>query len=141
LEASLDEKACVGLDFSGGLGGGADKRSTRCFTFSLSPSARTVDPEDDDAEDSRTEGSPCSSGVLSLATSGRPCSGLACRIRKEDLLGKEAAGECEYEDIDVGVEEMLKTPGDSEYRVDGVVDSAYCGAGGGSMSVGPISKS
>jgi hypothetical protein len=41
--------------------------------------------------------------------------------------------------MDVGVEETLKGPGDSEYRVDGVAESAYCGVGRGRISVGPIS--
>ena len=84
--------------------------------------------DEEEVEDSRTEGSPCcwrelsSSGVLCLVTGGRLCSGLDCFVR-EVLLEKVAPGE--YEDIDVGVDEMLKGPGDSEYRVEGVVDSAY----------------
>jgi hypothetical protein len=45
----------------------------------------------------------------------------------------------EYEDIDVGVEETLNGPGDPEYRVEGVAESAYCGVGSGKISVGPIS--
>lgn len=36
---------------------------------------------------------------------------------------------------------MLNAPGDSEYRVDGVAESAYCGTGRGKISVGPISSS
>jgi hypothetical protein len=43
--------------------------------------------------------------------------------------------------MEVGVEEILNGLGDSEYRVEGVVDTAYCGAGGGSISVGPTSQS
>jgi hypothetical protein len=41
--------------------------------------------------------------------------------------------------MDVGVEETLKGPGDSEYRVEGVVERAYCGVGSGKISVGPAS--
>jgi hypothetical protein len=47
----------------------------------------------------------------------------------------------EYEDMDVGVEDILKGPGDSESRVDGVEDRAYCGVGSGRISVGPASYS
>lgn len=47
----------------------------------------------------------------------------------------------EYEDIDVGVEDILNGPGDSESRVDGVVDRAYNGVGSGNISVGPASYS
>jgi hypothetical protein len=45
----------------------------------------------------------------------------------------------EYDDIDVGVEETLKGPGDPEYLVEGVAERAYCGVGRGKISVGPIS--
>lgn len=41
--------------------------------------------------------------------------------------------------MDVGVEEILKGPGDSEYRVDGVEERAYCGVGRGRISKGPAS--
>jgi hypothetical protein len=57
------------------------------------------------------------------------------------LLFVDNATPGEYEDMDVGVEDTLKGPGDSEYRVEGVVERAYCGAGSGRMSVGPVMKS
>lgn len=41
--------------------------------------------------------------------------------------------------MDVGVEELLKRLGDSEYPVDGVVDGAYWGSEGAIISVGPSS--
>jgi hypothetical protein len=45
----------------------------------------------------------------------------------------------EYDDIEVGVDDTLKGPGDPEYLVDGVAESAYCGVGSCRISVGPIS--
>lgn len=70
---------------------------------------------------------------------GLLCKGLVCLILEEALFDKITPGE--YEDIEVGVEETLKGPGDSEYRVDGVVERVYCGVGSGKISVGPASKS
>lgn len=130
----------MGIFLGGGLGGGAGSRSGYWRVF-CPASILIVEPDDDEVEDSRTEGSICSSGVLCLAMGGRLWSGLVWRARKVALLESEAPGECEYEDIEVGVEETLKGPGDSEYRVEGVVESTYWGAGGGSISVGPTSRS
>jgi hypothetical protein len=48
------------------------------------------------------------------------------------LIDRAAVGE--YDDIDVGVEDTLNGPGDSEYRVEGVVETAYCGFGGDKIS-------
>jgi hypothetical protein len=77
-----------------------------------------------------------SSGVLCRVTGGLLCNGLACLVRCEFL---DIAVPGEYDDMDVGVEETLNGPGDPEYRVEGVAESAYCGVGSGRISVGPIS--
>lgn len=79
-----------------------------------------------------------SSGVRCRVVGSLFCNGLACLVRS-DVFDSVTPGE--YDDIDVGVDEMLKAPGDSEYRVDGVAESAYCGVGKGRISVGPISSS
>lgn len=107
----------------GGLRGGAGRGPLAIFSLCLAPSARTVDADDEDVEDSRTEESARSSGVLCLVMGGLDCNGLACLVRTVDLVDKATPGE--YEDIDVGVDETLKGPGDSEYRVEGVVERAY----------------
>jgi hypothetical protein len=102
----------------------------------------TVEADEEDVEDSRTVESVCgfrvfdSSGVLCRVTGGLLCNGLACFVRCE-FLDKALPGE--YEDMDVGVEETEKGPGDPEYLVEGVAERAYCGVGRGNMSVGPIS--
>lgn len=102
----------------------------------------TVEADDDEVDDSRTVDSVCgcrlllSSEFLCRVTGGRLCRGLICFVRT-DVRESEVPGE--YDDIDVGVDDVLNAPGDSEYRVDGVTESAYCGAGRGRMSVGPIS--
>jgi hypothetical protein len=60
----------------GGLGGGAGRRFSDGFSFCLSPSPSTVDADDDEVEDSRTDERACccrmlvSSGVLCLTTGG-----------------------------------------------------------------------
>lgn len=101
-----------------------------------------MDVDDEEVEDSRTDESPCclrklsSSGVLCRTTGGLLCKGLACRTRVVDFVDNATPGE--YDDIDVGVEDTLNAPGDSEYRVEGVVEIAYCGIGRGRISVGPI---
>jgi hypothetical protein len=113
--------------------------------FALPLSATTVDAEDAEFEDSLTEESACrwrwpnSSAVLCRTTGGRLCSGLACRTRV--VLLDEIAVAGEYDDMDVGVEDTLKGPGDSEYRVEGVVETAYCGVGSVRISLGSISYS
>lgn len=77
----------------------------------------TVDTDDDDVEDSLTVDRACgwrlfiSSGVLCRVTGGLLCRGLACRVRLEAL---DSVVPGEYDDIDVGVDETLKGPGDSE---------------------------
>ena len=76
-----------------------------------------MEAEDEDVEDSRTIESVCgcrmlpSSGVRCRVTGGLLCKGLACRVRSE-VLDNVTAGE--YDDMDVGVEETLNGPGDSE---------------------------
>lgn len=60
--------------------------------------------------------------VLVRAVGGLLSNGLACRTLVVVLLVRAAPGE--YEDIDVGVEDTLNGPGDSEYLVEGVVESA-----------------
>ena len=52
-----------------------------------------------------------SSGVRCRVVGGRFCSGLACLVRTEVL---ESVVPGEYDDMDVGVDEMLNAPGDSE---------------------------
>jgi hypothetical protein len=64
-------------------------------------------------------------------------SGLTCLVLVVDLIDSATPGE--YDDMEFGVEDTLKGPGDSEYRVEGVAERAYCGVGSGSISVGPTS--
>lgn len=112
----------------GGLaGGGGKRRAGDVLSFDLVPSARMVDVEDEDVDDSRTEESPCWWRILTVsllllrATGGRLSSGLVCLTRGA-LLVITTPGE--YEDMDVGVEETLNGPGDSEYLVEGVDERA-----------------
>ena len=118
---------------------------TDCFSLCLDTSASIVEVDGEEFVDSRTDERVCwrtlgSSGVRRRVTGGGLlCSGLVCLVRVVDLIDSATPGE--YDDMEVGVEETLKGPGDSEYRVDGVVDRAYCGAGRGKISVGPTSSS
>lgn len=64
-------------------------------------------------------------------------SGLTCLVLVADLIDSATPGE--YDDMEFGVEDTLKGPGDSEYRVEGVAERAYCGVGSGNISVGPTS--
>jgi hypothetical protein len=101
----------------GGLCGRVASPFGDCFSLCLPPSATTVDVEDEDVDDSRTVESVlglrelASSGVLCRVTGGLLCRGLACFVRCE-FLDRAVPGE--YDDIDVGVEETLKGPGDPE---------------------------
>lgn len=115
----------------GGLGGIGDKRF---FFFFLSPfSPLTVEFDDDDVRDSRSDGRPCTSrtpvspslglGTLParlLDTGGRLVIGLAWRRRGVIRRGATMLGDCD--DIEVGVVSLLYAPGpgDSEKRVEGL---------------------
>lgn len=98
-----------------------------------------MDADEDDVEDSRTDERPCCSRKLEFSsvfrhvTGGLLCIGLACLSREGAFVVKARPGECE--DIEVGVEVTLKGPGDSEYLVEGLADSPYCGVGGGKFSI------
>lgn len=105
----------------------------------------TVDADDEELGDSLSAGAAClcrlagSSRASCRETGGFECKGLTCRIRDALLFEKTVPGE--YDDMDVGVDDTLKGPGDSEYLVDGVVDRAYWGVGSGKISVGSTSES
>lgn len=113
-----------------GLGGSADKRDVDVFSFCLTDSpVRMVEADEDDIEDSRTADSPRSSrrfefsSVCRRVTGGTLlCIGLACLNLEGVFVVKARPGECD--DIEVGVEVMLKEPGDSEYLVEGLADNA-----------------
>jgi hypothetical protein len=80
-------------------------------------SARTVEVDDEDVEDSRTVESPGTEPVLEVSASLSrdtgilPCNGLTCLTRVE-VFDNGCPGE--YDVIDVAVDEILKAPGDSE---------------------------
>ena len=103
---------------TGGVGGGTGRRAGEGLSLVLTPSASIVEADDEEVEDSRTAERACfclttaSSGVRCLVTGGLPCKGLACLTRVVFLEDRATPGE--YEDIDVGVEDTLKGPGDSE---------------------------
>jgi hypothetical protein len=110
-------------------------------TFDLSiilpPSElRTVDAEEDD--DSRTEDNvrPSISSSPRIVTGGLLLVGLDCLVRNVLFEVTVVAGE--KDDMDVGVEAMLNGPGDPEYPVEGVVDSAYRGVGGAKSIVAVV---
>lgn len=65
-------------------------------------------------------------------TGGRLRVGLSCFLLIGALIGVETPGDCE--DMDVGVEVLLKAPGDSERRVDEPL-SAKVEVGGGRFCV------
>lgn len=69
-------------------------------------------------------------------TGGRLRVGLSCFLLIGALIGVETPGDCD--DMDVGVEVLLKAPGDSERRVDEPL-SAKVGVGGGKFWVGKVS--
>ena len=95
----------------------------------------TVDEEDEDVTDSRTDARPRTSlsglfrFIRSPVTGGRLLVGLDCLGLRGDLLGRDMLGE--YDDIEVGVEVRLKEPGDSERRVEEPLLCAKLGVGGG----------
>lgn len=76
-----------------------------------------MEVDDEDVDDSRTVESVwgCrvvfSSGVRCRVVGGLFSKGLACLTRRDDL---ERVTPGEYDDIEVGVDEMLNAPGDSE---------------------------
>ena len=112
----------------GGLGRGGDRRDlVRPFCASVASGRSTpltVDEDDEDVSDSRKAGSPCvlalsrpswcaASPSLLLVIGGRLRKGLSCLGLDADFEGaKTIPGE--WEDIEVGVEVLLKGPGDSE---------------------------
>ena len=71
-------------------------------------------------------------GNFRLVTGGRLRVGLSCFLLTGVLIGVEIPGDCD--DIDVGVEVLLKAPGDSERRVDEPL-SAMVGVGGSKFCV------
>lgn len=101
----------------GGLRGGAGSKAEGLSRF-LDPLSITVEADDEDVDDSLTEERLCScrkvgsSGVRCLVTGGLLCNGLVCLKRALLLVDKATPGE--YDDMDVGVEETLNGPGDSE---------------------------
>lgn len=107
----------------------------------------TVDEDDEEVNDSRTAVRPrlcrrlessCSGmpGNFRLVTGGRLRVGLSCFLPIGALIGVETPGDCD--DMDVGVEVLLKAPGDSERRVDEPL-SAKVGVGGGKFCAGNVS--
>ena len=87
----------------------------------------TVDEDDEEVKDSRTAVRPrlremlessCSGmpGNFRRVTGGRLRVGLSCFLFIGALIGVDTPGDCD--DIDVGVEVLLKAPGDSERRMD-----------------------
>lgn len=82
----------------GGLGGGAGNTAER-FSRDLIPSPNTVEADEEDVEDSRTDERLCccrnvdSSGVLCLVTGGLLCSGLVCRILELLFVDRATPGE------------------------------------------------
>ena len=103
----------------------------------------TVDEDDEEVKDSRTAVKPrlwemlesSGSGMpgnFRLVTGGRLRVGLSCFLLIEAFIGVDTPGD--WDDIDVGVEVLLKAPGDSERRVDDPL-SAKVGVGGGKFCV------
>lgn len=107
----------------------------------------TVDEDDDEVKDSRTAVRPrlCKimessgngmPGNFRLVTGGRLRVGLSCFLLIGALIGVETPGDCD--DMDVGVEVLLKAPGDSERRVEEPL-SAKVGVGGRKFWVDEVS--
>lgn len=103
----------------------------------------TVDEDDEEVKDSRTAVRPrlrtmlessCRGmpGTFRLVTGGRLRVGLSCFLLIGALTGVETPGDCD--DMDVGVEVLLKAPGDSERRMEEPL-SAKVGVGGGNCGV------
>lgn len=98
-----------------------------------------VDEDDDEVADSLTavkpllcEGTTSSVGNFLLVTGGRLLVGLICRLNGA-LTGVPTPGDCD--DMDVGVEVLLKLPGDSERRVDDPLSWTKVGVGCGRFGV------
>ena len=62
--------------------------------------------------------------------------GLGCLMRGVPLEVTVVLGE--KDDMEVGVEAMLKGPGEPEYPVEGVAESVYSGVGGGRSTVARV---
>lgn len=138
LETDLELVDTAGTELEsirdGGLGGGTGIVDTLLFSLSLPPLSEARRVEVDEDEDSRTVESPGES-MLPVASSvsfrdvdGLLRAGLCCPAPEPFLEAAESRTPGEWEDIEVGVEVMLKGPG--EYPVDGVADNAYIGVGG-----------
>ncbi len=98
-----------------------------------------VDEDDDEVADSLTavrplfcEGMISSAGNFLLVTGGRLLVGLICPLNGA-LIGVPTPGDCD--DIVVGVEVLLKLPGDSERRVDDSLPWTNVGVGCGRLGV------
>lgn len=133
----------------GGLGGiGVDLFEVeRTWEPSRRSVPLTVDEDDEEVKDSRTAVRPRLCKILEssrsglpgnfrLVTGGRLRVGLSCVLLIGALIGVETPGDCD--DMDVGVEVLLKAPGDSERRVDEPL-STKVGVGGGKFCVDNVS--
>lgn len=118
-------------------------RSERGWEPSRRSAAFTVDEDEDEVKDSRTDGRPalcvrcvssgcCAFGNFLLVTGGRLRVGLVCLLNGV-LAGVPMPGDAD--DMDVGVEVRLKAPGDSERRVEEPLSWAKVGVGGGRFCV------
>jgi hypothetical protein len=102
---------------SRGLGGCEGIGRTLLLSLDLlySPSRRV---ETDEEDDSRTDGSPCESklevvsSVIFRAVGGRLRVGLSCRTLEVIFAAVETMIPGEVDDMEVGVELMLKGPGE-----------------------------
>lgn len=79
LFVKFGRRVCI--VFGGGLRGGAGRRASCVRSLVLPVSTRTVEAEEEEVVDSRTDGSARSSGVRYLTTGGLLCRGLTCRVR------------------------------------------------------------
>ena len=136
------------LDGSRKGGAGGENRTLSSLRLeevsglSIRSTALIVDDEDEDVVDSRSTGRPCGLGssfcsklppILCLVTGGRLCAELiGGLILDTNLGGYVIPGECE--EMDVGVDVLLKGPGDSEARVEALLLRAASPAEGGAKS-------
>lgn len=118
-------------------------RSERACEPSRRSAAFTVDEDEDEVADSRTDGRParcvrcgsswcCALGNFLLVTGGRLRVGLVCLLNGA-FAGVPMPGDAD--DMEVGVEVRLKAPGDSDRRVDEPLSWAKVGVGGGRFCV------